>query len=123
MRTPKILPWIARRHGVSRKRAEELWRQSLALADFRCGPAAETSDYWAYAMRTLNKLMACEGAAVVEPEAFDGLAPTSAGARSALPIIASQQRIGGFAFDAAEAFINAANEYWRRALRAANARH
>jgi hypothetical protein len=123
MHSPKILPWIARRHGVSRKRAEELWRQSLALADFRYGPAAATSDYWAYAMRTLNKLVACDGAAVVEPEALDGLALTSAGARSALPIIASQQRMGGFAFDAAEALIHAANEYWSRALRAADARH
>jgi len=123
MHRPKILPWIARRNGVPLRRADELWRQALALADFRYGPARQTSDYWAYAMRTLNKLAACDGAALVAPEALDQLAAASARPRSALPIIASQQRMGGLAFDAAEAFIDAANEYWRRALRSVHVHH
>jgi hypothetical protein len=123
MHSPKVLPWIARRHGVPRERAEELWRQALALADFRFGPARETSDYWAYAMRTLRRLTACEGISLVDPEALDRFALEAAPSRSALPIIASQHRMGGLAFDAAEAFIDAANEYWRRALRATEVRH
>lgn len=123
MHRPKILPWIARRNGVPLKRADELWRQALALADFKYWPARETSDYLAYAMRTLNKLADCEGAALVAPEALDHRAAASARPRSALPIIASQRRIGGLAFDAAEAFIDAANEYWRRALRSVDVHH
>lgn len=107
MHGPKLLPWIARRHGVSRTRAEELWRQSLALADFTHGVERESSEYWTYAMRTLHKLVECEGAALVEPAAD----------RSAVPIIASQQRMGVLAFDAAEALLTAANEYWGRTLR------
>ena len=123
MHRPKILPWIARRNGVPLPRADELWRQALALADFKYGTARQTSDYWAYAMRTLNKLAACEGAALVAPEALEQLAAASARPRSALPIIASQRRMGGLAFDAAEAFIDAANEYWRRALRSVDVHH
>ena len=119
MHGPKILPWIARRNGVPLARANELWRQALALANFRYGPARGTSDYWAYAMRTLNKLAACEGAAIVAPEALGQPAPP----RSALPIIASQRRMGDLAFDAAEAFIDAANEYWCRALRSVDLHH
>jgi hypothetical protein len=119
--SPKLLPWIARRHGVPRARAEVLWLQALALADFRYPEARETSDYWTYAVRTLHKLMACEGAALVEPDALERLAPSAARTRSAVPIIVSQQRMGGLAFDAAEALLSAANEYWSRTLRVTGA--
>jgi len=116
--TPKLLPWIARRNGVPRERAEALWRQALALADFRFPDARESSDYWAYALRTLDKLVACEGAAMIEPAALEQRSP----ARSAVPIITAQQRMGALAFDAAEALLTAANEYWRGAVGAAGER-
>ncbi len=116
--TPKLLPWVARRNGVPRERAESLWRQALAIADFRFPDARESSDYWAYALRTLDRLAACEGAALIESVALEQRSP----ARSAVPIIAAQQRIGTLAFDAAEALLTAANEYWRSAVRAAGER-
>jgi hypothetical protein len=39
-----------------------------------------------------------------------------------VPLIDSQRRLGAAAFDAAEAFVHAANEYWSRALRVVDAR-
>jgi len=118
----KILPWFARRHGVPLERAEELWRQSLALADFEHGTNARTPEYWAPAIRVLLRLLRCEGVALVQADAEreQPLAPPAA--RSAVLLIDSQRRLGAAAFDAAEAFVHAANEYWSRALRVVNAR-
>lgn len=45
MKTPKFLPWIARRSGVPEPRAEELWAEALRYATEHTGPI-ETSDYW-----------------------------------------------------------------------------
>ena len=45
MKTPKFLPWIARRSGVPEPRAEELWAEALCYATEQTGPI-ETSDYW-----------------------------------------------------------------------------
>jgi hypothetical protein len=124
MQKLKLLPWLARRQGVSLERAEELWRQAIALADFEHGTNAcstQASDYWAYAMRTLLKLLRCDGVALVDadpreqPHAMPAL-------RSAVPLIDSQRRLGAAAFDAAEAFLHAANDYWSRALHVVHAR-
>lgn len=120
--TPKLLPWIAHRNRVPRERAEALWLQALALADFRFPDARGSSEYSAYAMRTLLKLAACDGAAVAQPAALERDLSACTQPRSALPIIASQRRIGVLAFDAAAAVLAAANEYWSSALRVAGER-
>lgn len=121
MQKLKLLPWLARRYGVGLDRATELWRQAVALADFRYGARARTSDHAAYAVRSFLKLLRCEGAALAAPyEVEPPLAPPAS--RSAAPLLDSQRRLGAAAFDAAEAFAHAANEYWSRALRVANAR-
>jgi hypothetical protein len=117
----KLLPWLARRHGVPLERADALWRQAVALADFKHGASTRSSDYWAYAMRTLLRLLRCDGTALVDTDVIEqplGLP----GRRSTLPLIDSQRRLGVAAFDVAEAFLHAANEYWSRALRVASAR-
>ena len=122
MQKLKLLPWLAHRQGVPLERAEELWRQAIALADFEHGTNAQTSEYWAYAMRTLLKLLRWDGVALVEPDELEQ--PLELAARcSATPLIDSQRRLGVAAFDAAEAFLHAANEYWSRALRVADTRH
>ena len=121
MQKLKLLPWLAQRHAVPLERAEVLWRQAIALADFKHGANAQSSDYWAYAMRTLLKLLRCDGAALVDAEEIEQpFAPPAR--RSTLPLIDSQRRLGVAAFDAAEAFLHAANEYWSRALHVVNAR-
>jgi hypothetical protein len=121
MQKLKLLPWLARRHGVPLERAEEQWRQAVARADFEHGLNAQTSDYWACAVHTLLKLLRADGAAWIEAEALEQPFELST-QRSASPLIDSQRRLGIAAFDAAEAFLHAANEYWNRALRVANAR-
>jgi hypothetical protein len=121
MQKLKLLPWLARRHGVAPDRAAELWCEAIALADFRHGASPRTGAYYAYAMRTLLRLLRCEGVALVEPlEVEQPRVERAAG--SAVLLIDSQRRLGAVAFDAAEAFLHAANEYWSCAVRVANAR-
>lgn len=122
MQKLKLLPWLARRYGVPLGRANELWAQAVALADLEHGFDARTSEYWAYAMRTLLKLLRCDGAALLDADQLEQ--PLGMPAQhSAAPLIDSQRRLGVAAFDAAQAFLHAANEYWSRALRVADARH
>jgi histidine ammonia-lyase len=124
MQKLKLLPWLAHRQGVPLERAEELWRQAIALADFEHGTnarATQASDYWAYAMRALLKLLRCDGAALVDADQLEQ--PYALlDARSAVPLIDSQRRLGAAAFDAAEAILHAANDYWSRALHVVDAR-
>jgi len=42
---PKILPWIARRAGISDELALKLWRRAVSEAEFLTGKT-EGSDYW-----------------------------------------------------------------------------
>ncbi len=109
----KLLPWLARKRGIALHRAEELWRQALALADFRERGGAPASERWAYAMRTLLKLMRVEGAAIREPAEVIDLEPPRR--RPAVQLLASQHRLGTAAFDAAEVYLRAANDLWRQA--------
>lgn len=112
---PKLLPWIAKRHGIPLERVRVLWEEGIDLADLRFGEDARSSDYWAYAMECVGRFAACEGRSVIDPAATEAPA-VPCEPRSALPVLASQHRLGGLAFDAASAFIRAANEYWRQAL-------
>ena len=45
MNPPKILPWIARKAGISDELALKLWRRALSEAEFLTGKA-EGSEYW-----------------------------------------------------------------------------
>jgi hypothetical protein len=124
MQKLKLLPWLARRQGVSLERAEELWRQAISLADFEHGTTArstQASDYWAYAMRTLLMLLRCDGVALIDADPREQPHALLV-SRSAVPLIDSQRRLGAAAFDAAEAFLHAANDYWSRALHVVDAR-
>ncbi len=113
MQKLKLLPWLARQRGIALERAGELWHQAVDLAEFRQQGGEPTSDYWAYAMRTLLKLMRVEGAAVVrEPAQVIALEPPRR--QPAVQLVASQHRLGTAAFDAAEAYLLAANDLWRR---------
>ena len=113
MQKLKLLPWLARSRGIAIERAEELWRQAVDLAEFRQQGGEPTSDYWAYAMRTLLKLARAEGAAILEPAQVMEVEPPRR--RPAVQLLASQHRLGTAAFDAAEAYLLAANDLWWRA--------
>ena len=115
----KLLPWLARRSGVALERAEELWRQAIALADFRANGGAPRNDYWGYAMRTLVKLLHADGVAMLDADQARPLAPLIR--RPAAQLLASQHRLGVLAFNAAEAYMRAANEIWQNAWRPSRA--
>lgn len=56
MKSPMILPWIARKAGLSEARAEELWREALIHATEKTGWVG-TSEYWEVAEAHLHKLV------------------------------------------------------------------
>ena len=45
MNAPKILPWIARKAGISDELALKLWRRALSESEYLTGKA-EGSKYW-----------------------------------------------------------------------------
>lgn len=59
MRTPKMLPWLASRHGVSEERAEELWADALRRATAETGWVGN-SDYWKAAVTHLVESLKAE---------------------------------------------------------------
>jgi hypothetical protein len=59
MKTPKILPWLARKHGVSEARAGKLWASALRYATDKTGWVG-TSEYWKVAMDRFLELLEAE---------------------------------------------------------------
>jgi len=49
LKAPKILPWIARKAGISDELALKLWRRAISEAEFLTGKA-EGSEYWGLAV-------------------------------------------------------------------------
>ena len=45
VKAPKILPWIARKAGISDELALKLWRRAISEAEYITGKA-EGSEYW-----------------------------------------------------------------------------
>jgi hypothetical protein len=48
MKAPKILPWIARKAGISDELALKLWRRAISEAEYLTGKT-EGSEYWGLA--------------------------------------------------------------------------
>lgn len=59
MKTPKILPWLARKHGVSEARAGKLWACAVRYATAKTGWVG-TPDYWKCAMDRFVELLEAE---------------------------------------------------------------
>ncbi|MGE5470099.1 MAG: hypothetical protein ACM3X0_04815 [Bacteroidota bacterium] len=49
MKAPKILPWIARKAGISDELALKLWRRAASEAEYATGQA-DGSEYWGLAV-------------------------------------------------------------------------
>jgi len=56
MKVPKMLPWLARKAGVSDARAEQLWTEAVQYATVRTGWVG-TSEYWHTAVERLLELL------------------------------------------------------------------
>lgn len=102
MRTPMILPWLARKAGISDARAEVLWHKALRHATLKAG-WVNTPEYWRLAEEKLLELMEIEGAN--QPHF--------------VPMVRAQHRLGEIPFLALEGMMRVANEVMHRYRRQA----
>jgi hypothetical protein len=58
---PKLLPWIARKTGISDEQAAALWSKAVRRATLQTGSAA-TPDHYRAAMQYLHELVERERA-------------------------------------------------------------
>lgn len=77
MKTPKVLPWLARRAGVNDSRAELLWRAACLQAASMTGEH-DGSRYWGAAQERLLDLLARERWRTHPPFAWPWLLAQSA---------------------------------------------
>lgn len=56
MKAPKILPWVAKRAGISEALALKLWRRAASEAEHLTG-TAEGSEYWGLAVERFHSLV------------------------------------------------------------------
>lgn len=56
MKTPKLVPWFARKAGVSEERAATLWRKAVRQATADTGWVGN-AEYWGEAMSNFLRLL------------------------------------------------------------------
>lgn len=117
MHAPMILPWVARRHAIDLERAEALWHQAVALADFHYGRGNASPRYWKYAVESFLRLVRCDGAAMID----DSAATQWVGASPAVETVVIQGRIGEITLSALERLLQVGTQIWAAGMtRAAN---
>jgi hypothetical protein len=60
-KTPKVLPWIARKAGISDEQAEALWREAVCQSTLQIGRVGN-SDYYRAVVERLHELVEREKA-------------------------------------------------------------
>lgn len=63
MKAPMILPWVAKKAGISEELALKLWRRAASEAEHLTG-SAEGSEYWGLAVERFLALAEEEGTVV-----------------------------------------------------------
>jgi hypothetical protein len=99
MKTPMILPWLAKKAGISDEKAEVLWHQALRHATLKSG-WVNTPEYWRIANEKLLELVQAEGNKVCRP--------------NLVPMVRIQHRLGEIPFLAWEGMMRATSEAWHR---------
>lgn len=66
MKTPKLLPWYARKAGVSLERAEALWHKAVREATLETGWVGN-AEYWSSAMDHFIRLLKEERSTLCAP--------------------------------------------------------
>ena len=99
MKSPKLLPWQARKAGVSLERAEALWRKAVreATADTGC---VGTSEFWGAAETRFRELLEAERSTLCAPQIES--------------LVRSQSRLGLLPLIAAEQMVTAMSANWQR---------
>jgi len=99
MKTPKLLPWYARRAGISNERATTLWRKAVREATVNTGWVGN-EDYWSESMRCFLVLLEREKSTFCAP--------------SMSTMVRTQNRIWRLPFDAMENVYFAMSANWQR---------
>lgn len=99
MKTPKLLPWYARKAGVSTERATVLWRTAIREATEKTGWVANT-EYWGEAMHCFHELLEREQRSLCAPDVTS--------------LLRTQNRLWGLPLTAMEDVFTAVSVNWRR---------
>ncbi len=99
MKTPKLLPWYARKAGVSIERAGVLWRKAVRDSTEKTGWVGN-AEYWGEAMHTFQELLANEERSLCAP--------------GVTPLLRSQNRLWRLPFNAMEDMVIAMSSNWQR---------
>lgn len=102
MNTPKLLPWYARKAGVSIDRADELWREAVRDATQKAGWVGNT-EYSGEAMHGFIDLLEHERAAARYPS-------------DARSLVHSQGRLWKLPLTVMEGFFSGASAHWQRQM-------
>ena len=101
MKTPKLLPWYARKAGVSIERAESLWRKAVREATERTGWVGN-AEYWGEAMDIFRTLLNKEKSTLCAP--------------SVSPFIRTQNRFWLLPLNAMEDMCVALTTSWQKQI-------
>ena len=101
MKTPKLLPWYARKAGISTERAETLWRKAVREATAETGWVGN-SEYWGACMDAFVRLLDEERNTLWAPKV--------------LPFVQSQARMWRLPLLAMEDVFSAIHANWQRNL-------
>ena len=101
MKTPKLLPWYARKAGVPIERAESLWRKSVREATERTGWVGN-AEYWGEAMSTFRTLLEEEQTTLCMPRVA--------------PFVRTQNRFWRLPLNAMEDMCVALTANWQKQL-------
>lgn len=101
MKTPKLLPWYARKAGVSEERAAVLWRKAVREATAETGWVGN-AEYWGAAMDHFLVLLEAERDTLCAPRVT--------------PLVRSQNRMWRLPLLAMEDVFTAISAIWQRNL-------
>jgi len=99
MKTPKLLPWYARKAGVSIERATVLWHKAVRQATAETGWVGN-AEYWGEAMSGFLRLLGEERDSFCAPRVT--------------PLVRTQNRIWRLPLTAMEDVFSAFSANWQR---------
>ena len=102
MKAPKLLPWYARKAGVTTERANVLWRKAVREATQQTGWVGN-SEYFGAALDNFMRLLDEEKHTLCAPIGLT-------------PLVRSQNRIWMLPLTAAEDLVCALSIHWHRIL-------
>ena len=99
MKTPKLLPWYARKAGVPIERATVLWHTAVREATAATGWVGN-AEYWGEAMNTFQRLLEEERSTLCAPRVT--------------PLVRSQNRLWRLPLTAMEDVLSVVSANWHR---------